>query len=463
MPDAFHPPPREDLFVIPRRDDQYYLYAPLRRSVAVINSAAAAAVAAYLEQGESALSPPASTAIRALREGGLLGDPIPTPPLFPENYVFCPHEVTLFPTSRCNLRCRYCYADAGRKSIDMPWNVAQAAIDLVATNAGLMGLRKFGVGFHGGGEPTVAWETVVHCTEYARAKAQEKGLEVDVYAATNGLLSDAKLQFIVEHFSTANISLDGPPDVQDYNRPRAGGGGSYAQVSRSMKFFDAHRFFYGIRATITAGTAGRMAETVRWIMSQFRPGYLHLEPAWLCGRCTTTGETPPADDVFAENFLKAVEAGRELGIDVHYSGARLDVLTSKFCAAPGDGFTMLPEGIVTSCFEVSEPSDARADIFHYGRYDAATGTIVFDSQRIAALQAMSVDNLPFCGNCFCKWHCAGDCLAKVFARSGSSTHCGSSRCELNRALTTAQLERLVQGELPLAGPQQGDEHGRHAG
>jgi uncharacterized protein len=125
------------------------------------------------------------------------------------------------------------------------------------------------------------------------------------------------------------------------------------------------------------------------------------------------------------------------------------MLVSKFCAAPGDGFSVLPEGIASSCFDVTEQSDPRARIFHYGRYDQSADRFVFDHQRLAGLRALSVENLSFCRDCFCRWHCAGDCLAKVFERSGSASHEGSPRCGLNRALTLADLQDLVRAETPV--------------
>lgn len=433
----------EELFVLPRGADRYYLYAPLRRVVAEANAAAVEAVAQYLHQPRATLAPQAAAVIEQLRAQGLFREPLPQPPLFPEAYDFYPHEVTLFPTSRCNLRCRYCYANAGCKAVDMPWEVAQAAIDLVAANAGWLGSPRFAVGFHGGGEPMLAWDMVVRAVEYARRKAEQTGLEAEVYAATNGLLTPEQREFVARHFSTLTVSLDGPPEVQDHNRPTLHGGGSYALVAATLRDFDARGFPYGLRSTITATTAGRMAETVDWLASEFRTQYLHLEPVWLCGRCATTGERPPTDEDFVREFLRARDAGRRRGIGVFYSGARLDVLTSKFCGAPGDGFSVLPEGLITSCYEITDVRDPRAATFHYGRYLPEKGRFEFDRQRIAALQKYSVDHWPHCADCFCRWHCAGDCLSKVFEKSGGDCHQGSDRCRLNRALTLADLDEVV--------------------
>ena len=49
---------------------------------------------------------------------------------------FKPTVVTLFPTSRCNLRCIYCYADAGELELkDLDFNIAQNSIDFIVENA----------------------------------------------------------------------------------------------------------------------------------------------------------------------------------------------------------------------------------------------------------------------------------------------------------------------------------------
>ncbi len=443
MGDGARPTRREEIFVVPRTDDQYFVYAPLRRRLALVNGSAVGALADYLDSGSDALDSAGRSLVESLEAQGVLGGPAPEAPTFPEEYRFLPHEVTLFLTSRCNLRCRYCYADAGRKSADMPWEVARTAVDLVAGNAGLAGLPKFAVGFHGGGEPTVAWDLMVRCVEHARVKAGETGLAADVFAATNGVLDPEQRDYLARHFTSVNVSLDGPPDIQDHNRRRADGRGSYAEVAATLRHFAQAGLHHGVRATVTEATVHRMREVVEWLAGEFRLAYLHMEPVWLCGRCARTGERPPADAEFVARFLDAAERGAELGLPVLYSGARLDALCSKFCAAPGDGFNVLPEGIVTSCYEITEADDPRARIFHYGRYEAGAGRFVFDEQRLGALRGYSVEHLEHCADCFCRWHCAGDCLARAL-EGGGAVHAGSPRCGLNRTLTRAHLERLVR-------------------
>jgi uncharacterized protein len=439
----------DEVFAIRIADDRYYLYAPLRRAVANVNGDAVRAAAYWRVHGRAPRGRAGAVTIRALLARGVLSS-APTPaPVFPPNLEFRPHEVTLFLTSRCNLRCRYCYADAGHKSVDLPWPVARAAIDLVVRNAGFLGSGNFGVGFHGGGEPTLAWQRLRRCVEYARRKAADTGLKAEIYAATNGVLSKPQCAYIVRHFSTVTVSLDGPPDVQNALRPTRRGTASYPSVARTLRHFRQAGFPFGVRTTVTAETVARMPEIVRHLHEAFGLTDLHMEPAWACGRCATTGLRPPRDERFLRYFGEAVELGRRLGMRVHYSGARLDVLTSKFCAAAGDGFCVLPEGGVTSCFEVTEPDDPRAAVFHYGHYDAESRAFRFDPERLANLRRLSVEHLPHCRDCFCRWHCAGDCVAKAFRRSGTAKHHGTSRCALNRQLTLRQIEEVLAAEASV--------------
>ena len=442
------PDPQEELFIVPDAEDSYYLYAPLRRVIVSMNGSAVGAVSRYLNSEDSALSPEESEVIKHLRSVGLFSEPIPELPITPDNYLFRPHEVTIFPTTRCNLRCIYCYANAGLRHVDMPWEIAQAAIDLVVENALAVERDDFIVGFHGGGEPTVNWKLIEQATMYAKQRAEETGLDVKIHCASNGVLSQRQREFIINNFTGMNISLDGPADIQDRQRPLANGKGSFAYVMETIQYFETNNFPFGIRVTLTANDGHRLSDIVMFIHQHFpQLDQVHVEPVWQCGRCRVTGEHPPSEEQFIASFEEAYDLAQDLGFSLFYSGARLDVLTNKFCAAPGDGFSVTPEGIVSSCFEVTDPADPRAELFHYGRYDEISKSFKIDQQRVERLRWLRVENIKHCSDCFCKWHCAGDCLAKALPGVSADDHKGSPRCNLNRAITRLQIRRLAAQAL----------------
>jgi uncharacterized protein len=437
-------PQREELFVVPGSKHPFYLYAPLRRVVVAMNQAAIDSVSRFLKGGPAALRPEDAGVIDRLESTGMFSTPAPPLPITPSDYVFRPHEVTLFPTTRCNLRCIYCYADAGTRHVDMPWEIAQAAIDQVVANALAVRRDDFIVGFHGGGEPTVNWPLVVQATLYAKKLAQDAGLTVKIHCASNGVLTPAQRDFIVGNFTGMNISLDGPATIQNRQRPLPNGSGSFDRVMETIHCFQEQGFPFGIRVTVTAHAGPHLKDIVRFLHATCPTlDQVHVEPVWQCGRCKTTGERPPATEQFIGYFAEAYALARQLGFSLFYSGARLDVLTNAFCAASGDGFSVTPEGVVSSCFEVTDPSDSRAELFHYGRYDTGTKKFVFNEDRIRRLRRLKVENILHCRDCFCKWHCAGDCLAKSLPGLHPEDHAGSPRCDLNREISRLELEHLV--------------------
>jgi uncharacterized protein len=442
----------QELFLIDEGEGKYLLYAPLRRAAAVVNARTAEIVADYIDNGQKSRDKDEQEILDRLTAANLIGGEAPQLPAFPKDYGFQPYEVTLFLTTRCNLRCRYCYAEGGTRQEELSWAEARAAIDQVVENALLTEREVIIVGFHGGGEPTLAWPMLKRCVVYAIESGKKNNLNVNIHAATNGILNKEQREFILKHFTGINVSFDGPEDIQNHNRPFADGSGSFDHVMQSLKFFDRNNFEYSIRATVTSNSVTRMAETIEFLGTNLPAlKQVHIEPLWMCGRCHTSGEIPPEPQVYVSSYLEAEKTAKELGINLTYSGARLDTLSNRFCGAPGEGFSVIPGGSVTSCFEVCEVTDPRSELFHYGTFDHATGRYVFDQEKIQKLRKFSVDNIAFCSDCFVKWHCAGDCLAKALKDFTPQGHAGSNRCGINREITLAQIRAMFDGNTPSGG------------
>jgi uncharacterized protein len=162
------------------------------------------------------------------------------------------------------------------------------------------------------------------------------------------------------------------------------------------------------------------------------------------GRAERNGIEMPSARRFIEAFRQAGEVARAHGRRLTYSGARLGIVTDRFCQAPGRSFAVTPMGEVSSCYEVSEPSDARSGSFFWGRYDEDTSAYVLDEARRMEQTRMTIHGKAGCTGCFCKWHCAGDCSAKLAHLGDPTDTTQSPRCEINRALTRDQLVRALR-------------------
>jgi uncharacterized protein len=101
-----------DVFVIPLLN-HYLVYVPLRRAAFITNSSAVNLLH-RLRQGEvQPMSQDEENFLRLCREIRLIGEEGDSPIGTLQSDRFNPNEVTLFLTTRCNLRCIYCYASAG--------------------------------------------------------------------------------------------------------------------------------------------------------------------------------------------------------------------------------------------------------------------------------------------------------------------------------------------------------------
>lgn len=442
-----------DVFVFPRQG-QYVLYAPLLRKAMLINSGGVVTLTRLMNGDILSPSELSSPFVEALCEARMLGyageEGSADLVRFQEQVVtdYNPTELTLFLTTDCYQRCRYCYAEGGHRSKTMSFEIARAAIDLVVDNVLVLGEDRFSVGFHGGGEPTYHWDLLVCCTRYAQKLARKHHLRLQLSTATGGVLLPSRARWLAENMSGGcSVSLDGPPDFQNSQRPIRGGLESFDTVYNTLKLWDSIGFSYGIRATITPESVEHMADIVSFIETEFKTDKLHFEPLFMCGRCQKTKMSAPDPVEFAEYFIEARELSNNLGINLVYSGARTDELTDSYCGGGRARYIWVThEGYVTACFEVLERDDPRSDIFFIGSYDSNKKSFRFDLERLDILQKRRVQNLSCCADCVAKWHCAGDCMAKSALAGDLFTPTLMERCTINQKLTLHSVAKLLAEE-----------------
>ena len=353
-----------------------------------------------------------------------------------------PTAVTLFLTSACNLRCVYCYASGGEQPRFLDERIAFKAIDLVVENAAAADLTDVSVTFHGGGEPTLAGETMKRCVAHARERCDERAIHLSTGTATNGVMDDDMRDYLAEAMTSVMVSIDGPAAVQDRLRPQTGGGPSAAAVARTLERLSASECTLGTRVTCTTDALDHALDTVRHLVDSYRLTTIHLEPLFACGRTIGSGLRPPSAERFVEVFRECRAYAAQHDVEVSYSGAHQASLACSFCQVSRPSFNITTEGDVTACYEITGRDDSRAGTFIYGSYDAARDAFVFDDARVAALRRLTVNDAPRCARCFAKYHCAGDCPSKRLFPGADEAVMG--RCAINRQLTLDQLEEVIR-------------------
>lgn len=410
--------------------ERFVLYRPLA-GLAFVGNRAMAEVTLAAARGE-----PVAGAAAAFLEG--IGFLAPDPaPADPPAGSFRPATAVLLLTNDCQLRCRYCYADAGIGPIEvLEPALAEAVIRYVSAAAHERGLAGFELSLHGGGEPTRAWPVLRAAVALARAQP----VPARITMTSNGVWSTAQTRWLLANVNAVTISVDGSPATQDAHRPFASGRGSSPVVLRTLAELDRARFPYALRITATEPW-DRLPDDVAYLVDHTECRAIHVEPAFNTSRGGHPWPDPDAAHGFADAFGRAFAATLAAGRTLAYSGAAVDSLAGVHCSAPYDALIVTPRGDLVTCYEVTAPTHPLAGVSTIGR--VVDGQVRIDDVRRQRLHLLLAQRRAACGDCFCRRTCVGDCYARGFG-SGPQGHLAlGGRCDLNRQATLLVLLALI--------------------
>jgi uncharacterized protein len=424
-----------EIFITAITDQCDLLYAPLHGFSALVNREAVRQLRTVLADRST---PP--LAIQPLIE--LLSKPAHPLPIIHTGSIDAPLFLGLIPTRDCNMACQYCGFEApGEDNAIMNLTLLRNSIDAYLDLLRASGQRQAEIHFFGG-EPFHARVSVESAVEYAALRAAEQGISVRFEATTNGVYDENFCKWIANHFDTIVLSLDGPVDIQDCQRPSRNGHSAFAVVERNAKIFSESSVELVLRACITNKTAARMTEIAEWMAKEFRPSTICFEPLTPTPNSSTAGLRPPDPWEFACNFLEAARLLDNQGIEVLYSTANLQEIRNSFCPVGKDALIVAPDGEISACYLL--PSDWESKGLDLKIGHVSDKGFRFDPAAVQRVRQLAGRKKPLCINCLCQYHCAGGCHVNHVTDQG--THDDS--CIQTRIITiTKLLERLSQPAL----------------
>jgi uncharacterized protein len=429
-----------EIFTVPVQD-KYLIYRPLRRLAFIGNRAMADLAQQYVHLPAGAAPQGHPDALAFLESIGFtLPDP-PPPAAVDPDAAFRPTSAALLMTGRCNLRCVYCYASGGEiEELDLSPEAAFTVIDQVCRNAIELRQPAFEVTFHGGGEPSLAWDTLQAAAAYARTR----DLPAKLNMVSNGVWNPARRDWVIANLDGLTLSMDGGQATQDAQRPFPTGRGSFTAVRHTLRHLDRAKFPYSIRVTATPDRFADLPEDVAFFCRETGCQTIQVEPCFYPARGAHHAPTPEQAAVFSEAFLAAYDVARQAGRFLFYSGARPWLLTRSFCTAPlGSTLTLNPRGEIVACYEITHPDHPLAQQSTFGRRDERTGELRIDPQRRNSFIADLQNRQTACRDCFCFWHCAGDCYTRALEAYPAGSELPYARCAVNHAITTGLLLRAI--------------------
>ena len=426
----------KSLYLIPFQG-KYLIYRPLRGLLFLGNRAMADCAEKYCGTHDRASLADEPEVLDFFDRCGFT-QPDPPEPSEPNLKEFMPASAALLMSNRCSLRCIYCYANGGEtNNLDLDPAIGRAAIDMVSENARKLGRDHFSVTFHGGGEPTVHWNALTELAAYAR----QKQIPAELYIVTNGVWNEDRGKWLMEHIDGMTISMDGGAETQNLQRPAPGGKPSFEKVMRSVDQLSNAGYPFNIRMTVIPERFEKLPEDVHFLCEHTGCREIQAEPAFYEVRGAHSKAYHEQGQRFVKAFLEAWEIAMTCGKFLYYSGARPETVTSMFCEAPlGESLTVNPLGQVTGCYETTGRDGQCGGVF--GHADAS-GITIDEESRLEQMN-MILHRRDRCGDCFCYYHCAGDCFTRgTPAETGAWPY---NRCEINRAITLElMLRRLARG------------------
>ena len=356
----------------------------------------------------------------------------------------------LYPTNRCNLGCVYCYASSGPAG-GPPLAEDDAALAIDRFFDGLADtVEHVSLTFHGGGEPTVALPVMRFAWHRFRAHAERRGLVAHGSTITNGAFGRQAREFLSEPGIDVMFSYDGPR--QAAQRPTAGGLDSRARVVENMRALAAAGKRTRARATLTAAGVDAFRALVE-DAAELGIAEIQVEPASVVGRGASTVDGPPDPLAFAEAYLEAFRHG--LGLGVRVGTAAFNIIRvgdGTHCGAVRSLRGVTPDGYVSSCVEATRGRDAEHNPFIVGRLDRAGQRIELWDDKVDELRSRTGASLPHCRTCYMVDTCAGGCLSRALAQSGTIHARDEHNCVVTRRINPELAADLAEGRLvPEAG------------
>lgn len=332
----------------------------------------------------------------------------------------------------CNMRCRYCFADAGDyygKRKLMSYECGCKAIDFLLEKSGK--IRNLELDFFGG-EPLLNFDTVKALVKYGREREKEYGKTIRFTITTNGtLLDDDAIAFINENMSNAVLSVDGRKSVNDGMRTYLDGSGTYDDIIPAFKkLVEGRDADWYVRGTFTRENL----DFAKDVLSLRDEGFTNIsvEPVVLPASdpLSIRKEDIPRICEEYDHLVDEMIRYRREGKDFTFFHFMIDLdqgpCVYKRCKGCGSGseyVSVTPDGDIFPCHQFVEYTDMKMGNVFDGTFDR-------DMQKLFSTNSILTN--PECKKCFAKYFCGGGCAANNRGQNGDMKIPYEIGCELER-------------------------------
>ncbi|HLO75125.1 MAG TPA: SPASM domain-containing protein [Magnetospirillum sp.] len=343
-----------------------------------------------------------------------------------------------FVSQDCNLGCLYCYGDGGdygKGRMLMADVTAQAFLDRFVTTPG----KRYMINLFGG-EPLMNMPMLKRFIAEVEQRARQLGSHIDVNVTTNGTLwNDDIRDFLRDHVTNVTVSLDGPPEIHDAQRPARGSFSPYERAMRTLEGLREIKPANTVIRTIVTHDSCRQVGDIYRHNAKLAPGGVGL----------TMVDVDPA------NPLALTDQDHQDMLDQMVETNRASLLSfaqdddPQFFEYTFDLFEMVffrryrqnPCNAGRAVAAVAADGDIYPCHRFVGKDGFRMGNVTQDPPldenhaRIAAtFREAGVDANPQCSQCWARYLCGGCCYVIALLRTGDIASPPAYYCRLKRTI-----------------------------
>lgn len=338
-------------------------------------------------------------------------------------------------TTRCNLRCRYCYHGNPAARLDMDPSILERALMRAATGNGPLHIQLTG------GEPCLVPELIEIACRLAQQLRRPHTMGIQV----NGTCLNERVINLIRDFQLQlGVSLDGSPRMQESLRGRA------SETLRGLMYLEQEQIPFRVTSVVSHENVGQL-DRLAWLLAAFRQARgIGLDLLVTKGNCVLGKDAPhpPSSDELARgmrSLVKALEGInsqrqiplrlREWDLVRRLLASEVDGRPRLFCqAAQGASLAVHPDGLCYPC-----------------------GQSLGDERFATSLDGPQLPVLPSaflrtsgsdCIGCPLENRCPGDCPSRLFYNPAPAH---SLACVLYQSLAAVCVaEHQAGADTPLS-------------
>ena len=347
-------------------------------------------------------------------------------------------SLTILPTYNCNFRCPYCY-ERHRLSRGEKWMSRVMSTEMVdAIFKASEKLKKRGIRIDScslfGGEPFLKGNHSL--IRYISEKAKEQNIPLS--AVTNGYELEYYIDLLKEFsFTSLQITLDGPREINDKRRIHKNGNGSFDTILKNIKTAIDNEITISLRVNV----GPENLDSVYSLEQIFKEHGLTDSKYFSFYFKSTSGEKYPGknygvDDKAIVQILleKGVTKEKAINLTSEYSAIFKKMKeqlkkeeyfkpSASYCGAENGMYVIDPDGLIFSCWEFVAKEDKAV-----GCVDIENGDFLFNFS-LGKWRSRDVQYMPKCKECPYLFICGGGCAGMSFEDTGDyyNEYCGTTK------------------------------------